>query len=231
MCVGDENVTTSWKTQRPSPILGRTGGPSLGAWRHPVLMVGTDPLEVDRLLLGGLLRCPGCEGALSPWGWARSRSVRELAEVVIVRPRRSLCAGCSCTHVLLPELLLVRRADTAAVIGGALAAKASGGGHRSIAKLLGRPVGTVRAWLRRFAARAESIRVLFTGLLFALDPQAAGVRPTGSLFADAVEVVGLAAAASVRMFRPRPAWQFASAASGGLLLGPVLRNDPVINTN
>jgi hypothetical protein len=123
--------------------------------------------------------------------------------------------------VLLPELLLARRADTAAVIGAAVTAKATGAGHRSIATMLDRPVGTVRAWLRRFACRAESIRVLFTGLLFLLDPEADGARPAGSLLADAVEVLGLAAAAAVRMFGPRPAWQFASAASSGLLLGPV----------
>jgi hypothetical protein len=187
-----------------------------------VLMVGTDPLEVDRLLLGGLLLCPGCEQVLRPWGWARTRSVRELVEVVVVRPRRSLCSGCTRSHVLLPEQLLLRRADTAAVIGSALTAKATGAGHRSIAVMLGRPVGSVRAWLRRFAAHAESIRVLFTGLLFVLDPEADGALPAGSLFADAVEAVGLAAAAAVRMFGPRPAWQFASSASSGLLLGPVM---------
>ena len=194
-------------------------------------MVGTDPLEVDRLLFEGLLLCPGCEQALRPWGWARSRSVRELAEVAVVRPRRSLCASCSSTHVLLPELLLARRADTAAVIGAALTAKATGAGHRSIADLLGRPVSTVRAWLRRFAVHAESLRVLFTGLLFVLDPEADGARPAGSLFADAVEAVGLAAAAAVRMFGPRPAWQFASSASSGWLLGPVVRSGPVANTS
>ena len=194
-------------------------------------MEGTDPLEVDRLLLGGLLLCPGCEQVLRPWGWARSRSVRELAEVVVVRPRRSLCVGCSSTHVLLPELLLARRADTATVIGAALTAKATGRGHRWIADLLGRPVSTVRAWLRRFAAHAESLRILFTGLLFVLDPEADGARPAGSLFADAVEVIGLAAAAAVRMFGPRPAWQFASSASRGLLLGPVWSAGPSANTS
>jgi len=194
-------------------------------------MVGTDPVEVDQLLVGGLLRCPGCEAELRPWGWARSRGVRGLAGVVMVRPRRSLCAGCACTHVLLPELLLARRADTAAVIGEALTAKAAGRGHRSIATMLDRPVSTVRAWLRRFAALAESIRVLFTGLLFALDPEADGARPAGSLFGDAVEVVGLAAAASVRMFGPRPAWQFASSATSGLLLSPLSLNGPLANTS
>ena len=194
-------------------------------------MVGTDPFEVDRLLLGGLVRCPDCEGGLRPWGWARSRSVRELAEAVVVRPRRSLCSGCTGTHVLLPELLLARRADSAAVIGAALTAKATGAGHRSIAAMLDRPVGTVRAWLRRFAAHAEGLRVLFVGLLFALDPEADGPRPAGSLFADAVEVIGLAAATAVRMFGPRPAWQLAAAASRGLLLGPVVRVGPAANTN
>lgn len=194
-------------------------------------MVGSDPLEVDRLLREGLLRCPGCEGALRPWGWARSRGVRDVVEVVVVRPRRSLCARCACTHVLLPELVLARRADTAAVIGEALTAKATGRGHRWIARKLDRPVSTVRAWLRRFAAHAENIRVLFTGLLFVLDPEADGARPAGSLFADAVEVIGLAAAAAVRMFGPRPAWQFASSASSGLLLGPISRNGRPGNTS
>ena len=39
-----------FSAQRSSPFLGRKGGPPLGARRHPLLMVGTDPLEVDRIL-------------------------------------------------------------------------------------------------------------------------------------------------------------------------------------
>ena len=190
-------------------------------------MVGTDPLEVDRLLIGGELRCPGCAGELRPWGHARERGVRDAASVVRVRPRRSLCSQCRCTHVLLPASTLVRRADTVVVIGQALLAKAAGAGHRRIAALLNRPVSTVRGWLRRFGIRAESLRVLFTGLLHALDACAAVVGVTGSVFADALEVLGLAAAAAARLFGPRPAWQFASAASGGMLLGPGL----AANTN
>ena len=124
--------------------------------------------------------------------------------------------------MLLPASMLVRRADAVAVIGRALLAKAGGSGHRSIAAGLGRPVSTVRGWLRRFSVRAQGLRVLFTGLLHALDATAGAAAPMGSLFADAVEVVGLAAAAAARLFGPGPAWQFASAASGGLLLGPLL---------
>src|SRR5680860_1606964 len=114
------------ETQRPSPFLGRKGGPSLGAERHPLLMVGTDLLEVDRLLIGGELRCPDCAGELRPWGHARERGVRDETTVVRVRPRRSSCSACRCTHVLLPASTLVRRADTVAVIGLALVAKAGG---------------------------------------------------------------------------------------------------------
>lgn len=182
-------------------------------------MVGTDPLEVDRLLAGGGLRCPGCAGQLRPWGYARSRGVRGEDAVVTMRPRRSSCSGCRRTHVLLPASMLVRRADAVVVIGAALVAKAARVGHRRIAVVLGRPAGTVRGWLRRFTGRAESVRVLFTGLLHALDP-AVTAAPTGSVFGDALNVLGLAAAAAARLFGPRPAWQFAASATGGLLLGP-----------
>lgn len=124
--------------------------------------------------------------------------------------------------MLLPASTLVRRADTVVVIGRALLAKAQGAGHRSVAALLDRPVSTVRGWLRRFGVRAEGLRVLFTGLLHVLDASAAAVAVTGSVFTDALQVLGLAAAAAARLFGPRPAWQFASAATGGLLLGPSL---------
>ena len=148
--------------------------------------------------------------------------MRDQTTVVTLRPRRSLCSQCRCTHVLLPASTLVRRADTVVVIGHALLAKAAGAGHRGIAVLSDRPVSTVRGWLRRFGVRAEGLRVLFTGLLHALDASVAAVGVSGSVFADALESLGLAAAAAARLFGPRPAWQFASAATGGLLLGPAL---------
>ena len=53
-----------------------------------------------------------------------------------------------------------------------------------------------------------------------MEPAAGAVTPTGSVFGDALEVLGLAAAAAARLFGPRPVWQFAASASGGLLLGP-----------
>jgi hypothetical protein len=184
-------------------------------------MVGTDPVEVDGLLAGGRLRCPACTGRLGPWGHARPRPVREEHGLVRQRPRRSRCSGCGGTHVLLAASMLARRADGVAVIGAAVLAKAAGAGHRTIAAGNGRPVSTVRGWLRRFDRRAEQLRVLFTGLLHALDSSAGSLLPTGSGLAEALAAVGAAAAAAVRLFGPRCPWQFAAAASGGLLLGPV----------
>lgn len=186
-----------------------------------MLMVGTDPLEVERLLLGGELACPSCEGVLRPWGHARSRSSRREEGSVRHRPRRTSCSGCPKTHVLLPAAGLPRRADGVSVIGAALLAKAAGVGHRPIAVALGRPVSTVRGWLRRFQIRAEDVRVLFTDLLFALDPEPGPLLPRGSVFADAVEVLGRAAAAAVRRLGSASPWEFASRASAGLLLAPL----------
>ena len=182
-------------------------------------MVGTSAGQVERLLVEGRLLCPPCGGVLIRWGHARERSVRGLADRL--RPRRARCSGCARTHVLLPVSVLARRADVVAVIGAALVARAQGRGHRPIAAELGVPECTVRGWLRRFSTRAREWRDRFTVLLVDLDPDPAAVLPRSCLLGDALEVIGLAAAAAVRRFGPRPPWQFASAVSGGLLLGPV----------
>lgn len=186
-----------------------------------MLMVGTDPVEVERLLVCGELSCPACRGVLAPWGHARWRSSRGPQGPVRHRPRRARCLVCWGTHVLLAEVWLLRRADAASVIGAALEARTPGTGHRPIAAALGRPVSTVRGWLRRFAGNAEPIRSHFTRLLHALDPASPGLVPASSAFADAVEAVGRAAAAAVLRLSPTPPWQFASRASGGRLLSPL----------
>ena len=139
-----------------------------------MLTVNGDGDEVERQLAGGELACPSCGGVLGGWGDARLRRVRAAegpddTDVVLV-PRRSRCRGCGATHVLLPAWCLLRRADAAAVIGAALVAAAAGDGHRRIAGLAGRPASTVRGWLRRFAGRAEEVRVFFTGLLARVGP-------------------------------------------------------------
>jgi Homeodomain-like domain len=125
--------------------------------------------------------------------------------------------------VLLPVVALARRADLAEVIGAALVARAAGAGCRAVAARLGRPVDTVRGWLRRFAARADAVRVAFTVLLVDCGPDPVVPAAAGSWFADAVAaVVGAAVAVAARwpVLGAVSPWSVASAASGGRLLSP-----------
>jgi hypothetical protein len=124
--------------------------------------------------------------------------------------------------VLLPVVLLARRADTAAVIGAALAAKAAGAGYRRIAAVLGRVPETVRGWLRRFGGRVEAVRVVFTRWCRALSPDPVLPGPAGSAWADAVAAIAVAAdAAGTRLgIGEVPVWQVAAAVSAGRLLSP-----------
>jgi len=195
-----------------------------------VLTVEIDTDAVEERLRSGGLACPVCAGVLSGWGRARARAVRGPDSPVRVVPRRSRCTGCRATHVLLPVLVLARRADTAAVIGAALTAKAAGAGHRRIAALLGRPAETVRGWLRRFAARVEAVRVVFTRWCRALDSDPVLPGPAGSQWADAIAALSAAARAVATRFGLRgevdggvggvPVWQVAAAVSAGRLLLP-----------
>ena len=186
----------------------------------PVVMVGTDSAEVDRRLRAGELSCP-CGGGLSPWGHARARLMRGVG---VLRPRRARCLACRVTHVLLAVSCLLRRADGVDDIGAALTAKASGLGHRPIAVRVGRPVSTVRGWLRALARNGEAVRAVCTALLAELDPLTGPMPVHGSVFAEVVEAVGACAAAARRrlgVMGAVSAWQLASAVTGGRLLAPV----------
>jgi hypothetical protein len=189
-----------------------------------VLTVEADAGSVERRLAAGGVSCPGCGGRLAPWGWARLRVLRgPEGSRVLVRPRRACCRRCRATHVLLPVVALARRADLVEVIGAALAAKAAGAGCRAIAAVLGRPVDTVRGWLRRFAARAEAVRVAFTVLLVDTGPDPVAPAATGRPMTDAVAaIVGAAVAVAARwpLLGAVSPWLAACAASGGRLLAP-----------
>ncbi len=190
-----------------------------------MVTVDGDAWLVERRLAGGRLRCPGCLGRLAGWGHARLRVIRTESGIGWrLRPRRSRCAGCGVTHVLLPVSCLLRRADAAAVIWSAVAGKAAGLGHRPVARLVGRPESTVRDWLARFASRAELIRAVFTVWLCALDPDPPPLPPAGSAVADAVAAVSAAAGAARRSWAGRlvsvPPGVLASSVSAGRLLSP-----------
>jgi hypothetical protein len=189
-----------------------------------VLTVNGDGVLVERQLAGGELGCPSCGGVLGGWGRGRPRRVRMPAgpdELLV--PRRARCGECGGTHVLLPAWCLSRRADAGAVIGAALEAAAAGAGFRKAARLLGRPPSTVRGWLRRFAGRAEAVRVFFTVLLARTSPDPVMPAGAASLVAAAVSAVAGAAAAVAQRWPAVgqvPVWAAASAASGGRLLAP-----------
>lgn len=145
----------------------------------PMLMVCAESARVEVELSGGLLSCPSCRGVLGPWGFARPRVLRCTAGDWRLRPRRARCRSCAGTHVLLPDVALLRRRDEVAVIGEAIEAKVAGEGHRRIAVRLGVPKDTVRGWLRRFDADREAIRAHFTRWALALDVELGPLLPAG----------------------------------------------------
>ena len=104
------------------------------------------------------------------------------------------------------------------MIGEAIEAKAAGMGHRRIADRLEVPAWRVRRWLRRFAERAIAIREHFCRWAFALDVSLGPFGSSAGAFVDALEAIGVAARAAVLRHGPRPAWCFATFASGGVLL-------------
>lgn len=194
-----------------------------------VVTVGLGAVEVESRLVSGELRCPGCAGALGPWGWARTRLLRDgRGPGLVLRPRRSRCRSCGSSHVLLPAFALVRRADVVEVIGQALAVVARGAGARTAAEQVGRPVETVRGWVRRFRERAELLRVVFTVLLAEVAPDPVMPAAAGHPVADAVSAIAGAAVAARsrwpdlvgRNVGEVPVWLFAAAVSHGRLLAP-----------
>jgi hypothetical protein len=119
---------------------------------------------------------------------------------------------------LLPEVVLVRRVDTVAVIGRALLAAAGGAGHRRAAEAVGRPASTARGWLRRLRARAAAVAVHFGVWAYAFDRSLVAVAPAGSGLGDAVAAIGLAARGASLRLGVRPPWNWASVLSAGALL-------------
>ena len=179
-----------------------------------------DEAAAELSLRSGSLCCPACSGRLRPWGYARVRSLRlSGAGTRSWRPRRAWCTDCGATQVLLPTNCLPRRHDEVTTIGFALQAHAVGHGHRRIASSLGVPEDTVRGWLRAARARAEELRCVAIRFLPQLDPSMGPIVPQSSALADAVEALGLAAAAVVRRlgYTTGP-WQIIAAFTRGRLL-------------
>lgn len=105
---------------RVAPAAVRRAGATLtrcdcGVFETTVLPVADDPWRVENEIAAGELACPGCGGQLGPWGWARTRELRDRRSRRL-RPRRSRCRACGSTHVLVPTCGLLRRRD--AIVDG-----------------------------------------------------------------------------------------------------------------
>ena len=180
------------------------------------MIVVLDEAEAQADVAGLVLRCPGCSGQLRCWGFARTRSLRSSGGGrVSLRPRRVRC-------VLLPALAPAHRGYVIDVIGQALLACAFGQSHRTIGTDLGVPADTVRGWIRRVRARAEWLRVQGTIAAHNFYPMLPAIVPAGSLLADAVSALGMAAAAMVRRIGLlAPPWQIIAMIACGQLLAPL----------
>ena len=130
------------------------------------------------------------------------------------------------THVLLPVTLLLRRAYLADLIWAALAAKASGDGHRLIAARTDSPVSTVRGWLRVLSRRTDVVRDWFLAIAVAAGVDVSIPKATGSGWGDVIAAIGAARQAIAARFGDRSvlgavtAAQVAVACTGGRLLSP-----------
>ena len=190
-----------------------------------MVTVSADAGSVESRLLAGQISCSGCvSGVLGGWGFARSRPI--VGAAGRLRPRRARCRSCRVTHVLLPVVLLLRRAYLAELVWSALAARAAGAGHRRIGVVLSVPASTVRGWLRRAAGRLEAARTVFlqNAVTAGVDVQ---IPPSaGSGWADLVAAVTVAADSLSTRFAGgassgAPSLALvAVAGSGGRLLSP-----------
>ncbi len=161
-------------------------------------MIGiADPARAETDLAAGALSCPRCAGPLQPWGHARTRTVRDHGPTTLaLRPRRARCRTCHHTHVLLPAVVAPRRADTTAVIGTALQASTRGVGYRRIAASIGRPLSTVRRWIRagRDPQHTEWLRGQAVAWLARVDRDVlAGLTPQPTRLGEALTALAAAA--------------------------------------
>jgi len=123
--------------------------------------------------------------------------------------------------VLLPAWSVPRRRDSAEVIDLACIGKASGEGHRTIARRLDRRPGTVRGRLRRAIPTAGWIDHRAAKFQAELEPDLESPRlgeQAGSPFADAIVALAVATGAPIRRFGVlRDPWELALMITGGLL--------------
>jgi hypothetical protein len=186
-------------------------------------MIGiVDLARAEADLTAGELTCPGCGAMLRPWGYGRSRRVRDHDSTSLtLRPRRGRCVACGVTQVLLLGAVLPRRADTTAVIGTALLASTGGVGYRRIAEDIGRPLSTVRRWLRSVrGAHTEWLHAQGVAWIHRVDRKVfATITPGQTGLGDALTTLAAAALSIQARLTPHvPAWTLIGRLTHGRLV-------------
>jgi hypothetical protein len=186
-------------------------------------MIGiVDLARAEADLVAGELSCPGCGGMLRPWGYGRSRQVRDHGPATLsLRPRRGRCVACGVTQVLLLGSVLPRRADTTAVIGTALLASTGGAGYRRIAEDIGRPLSTVRRWLRSVrGTHTQWLHAQGVAWIHRVDREVfATITPAPSGLGDALSALAAAALAIQARLTPHvPVWTLIGRLTHGRLV-------------
>lgn len=183
------------------------------------LIVSENIEEVENNLKTGNIFCPLCNEPLRPHGHARTRFVNSLDKTLLkIRPRRGRCSSCGNTHVLLPDILLVRRAHTVEVIGLVLLDKSQGNSLRSISDDRNLSFSTVKGWIKRFRLKADQIKNMFLFAAFKSDPNLNNISPSGSPFKDAINAIGIALMSLRLRIGEISSWSTVSMISKGELL-------------
>lgn len=188
------------------------------------MLLFPDLTAAHTALVAGDITCPTprCPGHIAPWGHAPARRVRlSIDRVITIRHRRGRCATCRRTHVLSDLVTHPHRLDTVETVGQALLAACDGLGYRAVAAVVDRPATTVRDWLRRARANAETVRANALRAFHRFEANPGRINHQGSAFRDMVFVYGAATAARVRRAGPHPApWRLAAYLTRAALLAP-----------
>lgn len=192
----------------------------------PVAIVWPCLLSVDEYAAAGRgvevprLDCPRCAGATTRWsGYQRFVRAEGLARAIFVP--RVRCGRCGQTNAVLPAFLLVGRLDAVESIGEVIERVVTGAaGVRPVAARVEVPHTTARGWVRRFAGRARRLAVAFAALAVEL-----GAEVVAAAVSDAARHALAAVAAAFEVACSLPGWaalgrwRFASAVSGGTVIG------------
>jgi hypothetical protein len=134
--------------------------------------------------------------------------------------RRVRCGPCAKTDVVLPAFVLCGRLDAVETIGAVLEDVTSGSsGARPAAGVFDVPHTTARGWVRRLVGHSARLSVGFAGLAVELGAEV--VKAAGTAAAHVLAAIGAAydAALALPGWAALGRWRFASAVSGGGLLG------------